>query len=220
VPPDGVVVDVGANVGFFSLRFADWVGAEGLVVAIEPEERNHAELLRRVARRGYVERVAIHRAVADSTAGEVLLEVNPDHPGDHKIGGAGIAIPALTVDSLRTAIGRPVSLIKIDVQGAELRVLEGATSVLAADRPALFVEVDPGALNRFGTSAAELLAFLAGYGYSPCRSTHQGSEPMTARLLGDLMERDGYTDILFLSDGSAAQGTLAGKRAVASAIRQ
>lgn len=205
VPPGSVVIDVGANVGFFSLRFADWAGVDGHVVAIEPEARNHAELVRRVAGMRFAERVTVHRAVADRVAGEVLLEVNPDHPGDHKIGNAGIAIPALTVDGLRSATGRTVTLIKIDVQGAEMRVLEGAVSVLTSDRPALFIEADAGALDRFGASTAGLLSFLAGYGYCPHRLTRTGPEPMSTRLLEDLIERDGYTDILFLADRTPAQ---------------
>lgn len=209
VPSGGVVVDVGANIGFFCLRFADWVGAEGQVVAIEPEERNHAELLRRLARRGFAERVVVHRAVADRTPGEVLLEVNPDHPGDHKIGEAGIAIPAVTVDDLQSAAGRPVTLIKIDVQGAEMRVLEGATAVLTSDRPALFVEVDANALSRFGSSTGELLSFLAGFGYSPHQLTQQGPEPMATPLLEGLILRDGYTDLLFLPDRRIARESAA-----------
>lgn len=205
VPSGGVVIDVGANIGFFCLRFADWVGAEGQVVAIEPEERNHAELLRRLARRGFADRVVAYRAVADRSAGEVKLEVNPDHPGDHKIGNAGIAIPAVTVDDLRSAAGRPVALIKIDVQGAEMRVLEGATAVLTSDHPALFVEVDANALSRFGTSTGELLSFLAGFGYSPHQLTHRGPESMAIPLLEELIRRDGYTDLLFLADGTIAR---------------
>ena len=50
VPPGSLVIDVGANVGFFSLRFARWVGAEGKVIAIEPEERNCNNLVEAVAR--------------------------------------------------------------------------------------------------------------------------------------------------------------------------
>ncbi len=213
VPSGGVVIDVGANVGFFTLRFADWVGAEGRVVAIEPEARNHAELLRRLARRGFAERVVVHRAVADRSPGEVMLEVNPDHPGDHKIGNTGVAIPAVTVDDLRSAAGCPVALIKIDVQGAEMRVLEGATTVLACDRPALFVEVDAGALSRFRTSAGELLSFLAGFGYLPHRLTHMGPEPVAIPLLEELIRRDGYTDLLFLADRTMARESAASEAA-------
>src|SRR5437899_2286092 len=58
-----------------------------------------------------------------------------------------------------------LSLIKIDVQGAEMLVLEGAASTLQTLQPALFVELHEEGLNRFGTSVAAILAHLAGRGY-------------------------------------------------------
>ena len=68
----------------------------------------------------------IRAAVAEFT-GEGLLEVNPGHPGDHKLGTEGVPIATTTIDDLLAARGWPeVSLIKIDVQGAEARVLAGA----------------------------------------------------------------------------------------------
>ena len=54
VATGSTVFDVGANIGFFSFRFARWVGPEGRVIAIEPEARNIASLRRRVARAGAV----------------------------------------------------------------------------------------------------------------------------------------------------------------------
>src|SRR5688572_22188566 len=56
VPEGGVVIDVGANVGFFTVRFARWVGPSGRVIAMEPEEGNHAELARRLAAKGMAAR--------------------------------------------------------------------------------------------------------------------------------------------------------------------
>lgn len=134
IPAGGRVVDVGANVGFFTMRFANWVGAGGRVIALEPESRNHAGLLRRVSEGGWSARVLVHQAVADCRDGQVRLEINPDHPGDHKIGDNGILVKALAVDSLCPAGSPRVALIKIDVQCAELRVLEGASAVLKRDR--------------------------------------------------------------------------------------
>jgi hypothetical protein len=50
-----------------------------------------------------------------------------------------------------------MSLVKIDVQGAEMTVLAGAQRPLAADRPSLFIEIDDQALDAFGSSAEELI---------------------------------------------------------------
>lgn len=199
IPIGSLVVDVGANVGFFTLRFADWVGQQGRVIAIEPESRNFAELQRRLVINGYAGRVAAHCAVADRVAGEARLLVNPDHPGDHKIGDHGIAVRAHTLDGLCADSDRPVSLVKIDVQGAAMRVLAGAEDLLASQRPALFIEADAGALARFGTNTAELLGFLARFGYVPHAMDKNGAQVLTLPMIDALIARNGYTDILFLA---------------------
>ena len=131
-PEGSLVIDVGANVGFFSLRFARWVGDRGKVIAIEPEQRNYASLVGAVERQGFSSRVEALRAVAAATRGEVLLEINPLHPADHKISrdGTGLPVRAVTLDELvQGQSGRRPALLKIDVQGAEMMVLQGAGEI-------------------------------------------------------------------------------------------
>ena len=131
------MIDVGANVGFFSLRFARWVGDRGKVIAIEPEQRNYASLVGAVERQGFSSRVEALRAVAAATRGEVLLEINPLHPADHKISrdGTGLPVRAVTLDELvQGQSGRRPALLKIDVQGAEMMVLQGAGGILRTGR--------------------------------------------------------------------------------------
>ena len=157
VAPGSTVVDVGANIGFFSLRFAGWVGPAGRVIAIEPESRNIASLrlhLKRAGLAGVVE--CVHAAAADRP-GQLLLAVTPGHPGDHHLAAEGEPVEAVTVDELVAGDVRPVTLVKIDVQGAEMMVLAGARAVIERDRPAIYVEIDGTALGRFGSSPRELI---------------------------------------------------------------
>ena len=191
------VIDVGANVGFFTTRFARWVGPRGCVVAIEPEASTHAELVRGLAARALAGRVRTHRAAADSRGGSALLLVNPDHPGDHRLGEEGEPVPTVTLDDLVPAAAK-VSFIKIDVQGAEMRVLSGAAAVLARDRPALFVEIDPGGLARYGAGIDPLLSWLASRGYAPHRLDRGRPRPLPRAELDRVLARRGYTDVLFL----------------------
>ena len=199
VPAGGTVVDVGANVGFFTERFARWVGPRGRVIALEPERANFAELSRRLAAKGLAARVEAHRAVADAAAGIAHLVINPDHPGDHHIGDAGERVAATTLDTI-VPPGARTSLIKIDVQGAELRVLAGGRKLVARDRPALFVEIDPGGLARFGAGVDALLGALAAAGYAPHILGRGGARPCSRGELDALLARRGYTDLLFLAD--------------------
>jgi FkbM family methyltransferase len=168
VPAGSLVIDVGANVGFFSLRFAEWVGDRGKVISVEPEDRNHCILLSTLKQKGLVSRVHAVKAVAANKAGEMFLELNPLHPADHKLSrnNSGLPVTAVTLDDLvpEPTPYRP-ALVKIDVQGAEMLVLEGAARVLSEARPALFVELHEESLNRFGTSISAILDHLREYGY-------------------------------------------------------
>ena len=198
IPEGSLVIDVGANVGFFTILFANWVGKQGCVIAIEPEAQNFSELQRKVLADKYFGVVEIHNVVADRVGGEVLLTINPNHPGDHKIGNEGIAVPALTIDDLCSKLTRRLAFIKIDVQGAEMRVLLGAEATLVRDQPVLFVEVDPAALSCFGTSMNELLTFLSQLNYVPHIIERSGVQLLLRERLDELILKNGYTDILFI----------------------
>jgi len=206
VRPGTFVIDVGANIGFFTLEFARWVGDGGKVLAIEPEPVNFGRLTRGVSRAGLRHVVDLVQAAATERSGEVGLIMSPRHHGDHRIGDGGLPVPAVTIDDLLAARGwPPVSLMKIDVQGAESRVLAGAGETLRALRPALFVEVCDEALRTSQSSAEDLLAQLYGHGYSAYRTTHERIvEPMTAAQALDQHEKRSYVDLLFLH--AAARG--------------
>jgi FkbM family methyltransferase len=198
VTPGSTVVDVGANIGFFSLRFASWVGQTGRVIAIEPETRNIASLRRRVDRAGQSDVVTCVQAAAADRSGEVRLALNPGHPGDHHLSDDGEPVAAVTLDELAADDPRRVTLIKIDVQGAESMVLAGARRVIAQHRPAIFVEVHDPSLTRLGSSRRELITTLAGLGYAGHRLTRTGVGAREAPE--ELIRRSavGYIDVLFL----------------------
>ena len=177
VAPGTTVVDVGANVRFFTLKFARWVGEQGQVIAIEPDVENFGTLAATLKAAGLERGVRLHQAAAASEAGSVHFQRNELHPGDHRITfrSEGIVVPAVTVDDLVSAAGaESVSLVKVDVQGAEMLVLAGAKRTLATMRPALFVEVDDDALLSFGSSACALVAHVEGAGYEMHELTNDG----------------------------------------------
>lgn len=200
VPDGSTVLDVGANIGFFSLRFARWVGPADRVIAIEPEVRNFGSLRARVARAGLSGVVdCVHAAAADRP-GVLRLALTPGHPGDHHLAEAGEPVGAVTLDELTAQGTQPVSLVKIDVQGAETMVIAGARLLLEQQRPALFVEVHEPSLARVGSSPPELIDTLVGFGFTGHRLTDHGigvpEEPR--ELLAHLARRSsGYIDVLF-----------------------
>lgn len=207
VRPGTLVIDVGANIGFFTRLFGRWVQPGGAVLAIEPEPRNLERLAALVERERLAGSVEVLAGVAAEASGTLRLRLNPHHPGDHKIGEDGLPVPAHALDDLMTRRGwPPVSLIKIDVQGAEERVLDGARQTLRRRSPALFLEVHDQALRGFGSSAERLLGRVAAAGYSLHALGRRGRSPaMTvAQALAAIGAPDGYADFLCLPPGITA----------------
>ncbi len=98
------VIDVGANIGFFTEKFACWVKSGGRVIAIEPEPLNYACLLRRVRNGGHDHVVITRKVVADARDGSVFLEVCKNHPGNHHISeNAGLRELALRTFGISSA---------------------------------------------------------------------------------------------------------------------
>jgi FkbM family methyltransferase len=166
VKPGEVVIDIGANVGFFTKRFARWVSENGFVIAVEPETSNFYHLCRNLEKSGKGSVVRTVQGVAAEQSGTLKLAVNPIHPGDHKIAEAGVDVKAFTIDELvRKEPNARVCLMKIDVQGAEERVLRGAQETIERDYPAILVELDDEALRKMGSSTERVVNWLMGFGY-------------------------------------------------------
>jgi FkbM family methyltransferase len=202
VPPGSTVVDIGANVGFFVLKFARWTGERGCVIAVEPDPENFAAIAAKVEAAGLKRCVRLIQAAAAAQGGSVGFERNELHPGDHRIrlDAGGMMVPAVTIDDLVTEAGTPpVSLVKIDVQGAELLVLEGAKRTLDKMRPVLFVEVDDRALGSFGSSAQALVAHVEGAGYEMYELAYEGApRKLSHDQLFFNLRSHSYIDALFL----------------------
>lgn len=228
VRPDTLVLDIGANIGFFTRQFAAWVSGSGYVIALEPEATNEARLRRMLSRAGLADRVQVCRLAAADTTGEATLEINPTHPGDHKLAAGAsrqgqepsaepaphITVPVTTIDDLLAPPRQrlPVSLIKIDVQGAEPAVLAGATSTLQQYRPVLYLEVHDEGLRRYGSSGAGLLTMCETLGYTLHMLKDQAITPPlnSAEILRQEQAR-GYVDVLLLPSERSASSEHTGQ---------
>ena len=133
------VMDVGANVGFYTLIASRQVGSQGRVVAIEPNERNLTFLRRHVAMNACAQ-VSIVAAAAGRMDGSTHFTqgTNPSM-GHVSVDGAEL-VSLRSLDSLKKELrlGR-VEVMKIDVEGFELDVLEGAATILSEDKPTIFL---------------------------------------------------------------------------------
>lgn len=163
------VFDVGAAHGMYTLPFANLVGPSGGVHAFEPHPRQQSQLrfLRRLLGLRHVE---IHAAAVGSEVGEQSMRLPysyffPIYGHAHVAEGAAVdpkrkfrswLTPVMTVDSVREVedIER-VSFIKVDVEGFEPSVIEGAAATIERDRPSLLLEIEDRHLARYGRDANE-----------------------------------------------------------------
>jgi FkbM family methyltransferase len=166
VSPDSVVCDVGANIGNHTVFFGRVLGA-AKVLAFEPQEHCHDTLTTNIALNGMEGRaVAYNCMIGARTGAGQMARFNARNLGGTAFAardGGEIAMFALD-DVIEAPDLERLDLIKIDVEGMQLEVLQGARSILEHRRPALWIELL--ARDNSYDAAAD---FLAEYGYVPTR---------------------------------------------------
>jgi FkbM family methyltransferase len=170
--PGMVVVDIGANMGHFSLLAAARVGSTGVVHAFEPGLAN-AALIQLSAVDNAFEHLVVHPVALDERAGVLMWErAFGSNARVHRlaagapvrVGGRSQLVQATRLDDI--AIGPRVDLVKIDVEGAELLALRGAEALLRRNRPVIVSEFAPVGLGQVsGVSGEDYLGFLLELGY-------------------------------------------------------
>jgi FkbM family methyltransferase len=159
------VAEVGASMGLYALAFAGRVGVAGRVTAFEPDPESASALEANVGVNGWGDRITVIRAAVGQSSGQVRfaaarglesrIETRPT------MGDGVITVPMVTLDD--TLAGRPIDVIKVDVEGFEQQVLEGARRILTNQRGrprAILVEVHPFAWPESGTTSASFLGLL------------------------------------------------------------
>jgi FkbM family methyltransferase len=164
------VVDVGANIGFYTLESALAVGEAGRVIAIEAAPP-HIETLRKNVRLNAMNCVSlVDTAVSDAVDEATLALPKGDNLGMFTLGRVEsdeayrVALRPLD-DVLDEQRIDSLALIKMDIEGSEYRALRGAARTLAKYKPALLLELNEFALSRCGSSAQEVRALLHEAGY-------------------------------------------------------
>ncbi len=198
-PAGGVAVDVGANYGEWALQMARAVGPAGTVIAFEPVVRLAEAVNKTLAVNGLKNAILIQKA-ASNNAGEVAFTHNRDHSGKSGIGvddggdqSESLTIAATTLDAVAEEQNlERLDFLKIDVEGHELEVLEGARDTLERFGPALVLEAGNEATET-RTKIADLLCFC---GYAPVGTIEAG-------VIIELTWDDYTSDSGPLSDGFA-----------------
>jgi FkbM family methyltransferase len=187
---DDVFWDVGANVGYFTLVAATALAHRGQIVAFEPGKNAYQRLTENVSLNPYRNIQTFPVAVSDRE-GEAVLHVAGDiadssaslYPAGQTQARHEVCRTVSLDHFRRVQGGRPPDLIKLDVEGAELAVLQGARDLIAATPPLLLVEMEEKNLRAAGASREAIRQFLSPYGY---RAAHlkKGRWYATADLEG------------------------------------
>lgn len=167
LPRDGVFIDVGANVGIHTLAIAHHVSQGGAVVAFEPHPVNHRLLLHNLEQNHLHHVVAENFGLAEAAA--TLTGTGRADGGNWSLASRGdycFEVRLLRLDDYLREHPLPrLDLMKLDVEGAELRVLRGARRTIERFRPLIVFEVCPSWLAKMHTGVAELFAELVDHGY-------------------------------------------------------
>lgn len=174
VEPGDVVVDVGANYGYTTTYFASEVGPDGYVISLEPEPDTRALLEHNVRSNGHAN-VDIVAAAAGDRTGTVSLFRSATNFANHSLNGGlvpnvrdSVEIDVVTVDELCATrlAGRLPTVLKVDVEGWEWAVLQGAKQVLEQARPAIWLEYWPAGIRANGHDPKDVLDLFDGLGYT------------------------------------------------------
>lgn len=211
VPPDGVIFDIGANAGLLSLPFAQ-IACDGRVFAFEPDAEMFAALQRNVELNPLLRnRIYCHKSAVQDDPEVACVKFNVRRYGGNRGLSSmmefichnvkSFSVHAVTVDEMAYHAGR-VDLIKIDVEGAEAKVLRGGLKALEKHKPAVIWECSNIIDQQTNTSnTEEAFALLDGLGY--CQSIIQ--KDGTLKPLQKWHSKLNYVDILAAHPGKVVQ---------------
>jgi len=182
--PGHVAVDIGANIGIFSVFMGRAVGPSGRVVAVEAVPP-HVDVLTRNLRRNRLEQVTVVATAVGANEGELVLSrPKGGNRGAFTAGGVdsveSYSVTVRRLDDVLAECDLPqVDVLKMDIEGSECAALRGAERLLAEQRPTLLMELNATALERCGASCAEAVSLLTAAGYRGWSVRPRGLEAMT-----------------------------------------
>ena len=199
--PGDTFVDVGANIGYFTLFASRLVGTSGRVVAIEPAQGNLARLCDHLAMNQSANVLVVSTAAGSSHGVPFLHLPTPNNNGAANlrpaVGGAGHAVFQAPLDELFESCDVRPQLIKLDIEGFELEALRGLKRTLERHAPVVVCELTNEFLHEIGQDARELLQFMESLGYR-CRSLELVPGTAGRELRSEtILEETGQLDVIF-----------------------
>lgn len=161
-------VDVGAHIGYFTLIMARLAGESGMIYAFEPEPNNFQLLVKNIEMNGYKNIFPVYKAISN-TNGRAVLHIDKLGMGSHSLakipGGDLLEVEVQTLDSFFADFNE-IDFVKVDVEGAEMAVLQGMGGIIERNNLTIITEFLPHGLLGLGTQPKDFLELLQGYGFA------------------------------------------------------
>ncbi len=203
--PSMTCVDVGANIGYFTIILSKMVGPTGKVYAFEPDPTNFGLLLRNIELNGCCSNVICERKAVSNRMGTSPLYLNKIHNfGGHSLIGNG-SYEYVPVTSLDIYFGASkIDLIKLDVEGSEPEVIQGMRNLINNNpNLALVVEYLP---RRGGPLGHIEELFQKGFKLWHINEFQKVTEPITPFLIKMLYGKEVFMNLLIMRRGYVAEG--------------
>lgn len=172
LPTGGVFIDVGASFGHFALPAAKQVGPNGRIIAIEPSSRDYNRLIDNVKINNLWNVISSYRLAISNATGTAILNVATEERSALNTLGSEFSfkgvdrvareeVDTISLDDFVVANQiKRVDVIKLDIEGSELKALQGARDVIAKSHPMIMLGVNSNALRASGTDHDEIQKIL------------------------------------------------------------
>jgi FkbM family methyltransferase len=167
----GVVLDIGANIGYYTLIFAKLVGQNGKVFAFEPEPANFRVLEKNVSVNGYSNVIPEQKAVSNRNEKKKLY-LNKQNAGMHTIYKSknanlgSVEIETVSLDNYFSNYRGKIDFIKMDIEGSEYTALEGMQTILKRQNNIkLLVAFDSSSIREYGYKPKQYIDLLMSNGF-------------------------------------------------------
>jgi FkbM family methyltransferase len=184
VPPDAVIFDIGANIGYYSLTLAHQLGSRASFYSFEPNPPTLARFQRHIEL-NHLSNIHLQNVGLADHEGSAHVVERSDNSGAATLREGG-SIQLVTLDGFveRHGVER-IDFMKVDIEGFEQKMLAGARRTLARLRPIIQIELNPPALAKAGSSVPAVVEELRQAGYQLFEVNRRRLEPLRALPSGE-----------------------------------
>lgn len=208
------VLDVGANIGVYTMLAAKRSGVSGKVISLEPIPQTFQQLSESLRLNGYANVLVYNVAAWEQNRQLEMFCSETENVGSYGVDikkgkQSGISVQAVRIDDFMSQLGiLRVDLIKIDVEGAELSVLKGAIETVRRHRPILVLEIDPNLMSRYDHKVGDIWMYLKALSYE-CYAVGENGRFYRGAKYGAVVRPLGPTtrdNYIFIPEGFSLAG--------------